>query len=380
MRGDDGDNTLIGGTGANFINGDSGENILTSGVDNLSNTDSDVVILAYAGNDSIVNTGNSVTIDAGDGGNLIEGSEGQDTIFGFKATDTLEIGDDVPYLKHANGNDVIISLFDEDTISITLKDAASLSSLNIIGVEGLYIDNGANNTLIEGTDNDDFIVSSGSNVTINAARGRDTVSLTGDGGNLIQAPKRNNIPDGLIVYGLKSNDTLQLADGNVAYGKTTIGNDLVIEFDWNNKVTLKGAANLSDLNIVGQEGLRIKNTLDAVLIEGSDGHDKIDNGYYSSKAGDSVTIDTGAGNDNIYNHGGSFVSIDAGTGDDSITNYGNSVTIDAGTGDDYIDNSGGDFSTINTGDGNDSAQRRGDFGRCQHCGRRRKFRNGQLDV
>ena len=272
-----------------------------TGDDSVTNSGSDVSIDAGDGNDSVINSGTNVSIYAGEGddlvsltgngGNLIEVSEGQDTIFGFKATDTLEIGDDVPYLKHTDGNDVIISILDDDvdTINITLKDAASLPSLNIIGAEGLYIDNGANNTLIEGTDNDDFIISSGSNVTINAGRGLDTVSLTGDGGNFIEAPNSFDDLEGLVVYGLKSNDTLQLADGNVAYGKTTIGSDVIIEFDWNDKVTLKGAANLSDLNIVGHEGLRIKNTLDAVLIEGSDGYDRIDNGRYSSDGGDSVT-------------------------------------------------------------------------------------------
>ena len=65
-----------------------------------------------------------------------------------------------------------------------------------------------------------------------------------------------------------------------------------------------------------------------------------------------VTIDGGADSDYIYNEGSS-VKIDGGVGKDSIENYSYRVTIDGGSGNDYIDN-GGSNSTINGGAGDDS--------------------------
>ncbi len=84
-------------------------------------------------------------------------------------------------------------------------------------------------------------------------------------------------------------------------------------------------------------------------LSGTNGNDYVRN----SSSGSSVTINTGAGNDSVYNSGSS-VTINTGEGNDSVFNYSDSVTINTGEGNDSVDNLYGSSVTINTGAGNDS--------------------------
>ncbi|MBO4780730.1 MAG: hypothetical protein J5497_08850, partial [Selenomonadaceae bacterium] len=110
----------------------------------------------------------------------------------------------------------------------------------------------------------------------------------------------------------------------------------------------------------------IYNNKSNTLLSGTSGDDSIKNGGYWYENGDytwhdggsNVTINSGAGNDSVYNSGDS-VTINIGAGNDSITNYGDSVTINTGAGNDSVRNAYGDLVTINTGAGNDSIDNRG---------------------
>lgn len=104
----------------------------------------------------------------------------------------------------------------------------------------------------------------------------------------------------------------------------------------------------SGVNLQGSSGNdTVSNGADKVKINTGTGDDSVYNGW-----SESVTIDTGAGDDYVSN-GSSSVTIDTGAGNDNVGNGGESVTIDTGAGDDSISN-GGSSVTINTGAGNDS--------------------------
>ena len=82
---------------------------------------------------------------------------------------------------------------------------------------------------------------------------------------------------------------------------------------------------------------------------------------YINNSGANVTINSGSGDDNIYNAYsyddttvGSNVMINAGNGNNDITNFSSSnVTMISDNGSDSVTN-GGLNANISTGDGNDS--------------------------
>ena len=116
--------------------------VLTERGDNYSNTVDSAIIQALGGNDTIINSGSNVSIEGNKGNDLISlGSDAQnnfinyttgdglDTIDGFNATSKLNISEGI-YNSLTSGNDVIITVGDG---SILLKDAATLSAINVDG-------------------------------------------------------------------------------------------------------------------------------------------------------------------------------------------------------------------------------------------------------
>ena len=77
------------------------------------------------------------------------------------------------------------------------------------------------------------------------------------------------------------------------------------------------------------------------------------NDYIYNNFGDDVSINSGDGNDSIYNVG-DYVIIDAGAGNDSIYDYSEDASINAGTGNDSIVSEFSYGTTINAGKGDDS--------------------------
>ncbi|MBR4152730.1 MAG: hypothetical protein IKT98_07190 [Selenomonadaceae bacterium] len=119
----------------------------------------------------------------------------------------------------------------------------------------------------------------------------------------------------------------------------------------------------------------IYNFTSNTLLSGTSGNDSVYNSSYGSSVtintgagydevlnrGESVTINTGEGNDYVYN-GGSSVTINTGVGNDSVFNWhGSSVIINTGAGNDSIFNSRGNSVTISGGKGNDSIYNNWDF-------------------
>ncbi|MBO4780104.1 MAG: calcium-binding protein, partial [Selenomonadaceae bacterium] len=328
--------------------------------------------------------------------------DGDDVIEGFNVTSTLRIGNgDNTYSKSVSGNDVIVTA--EDGGKITLKGAATLATVNIDGVTKIDTINTDNDVAITGMRLADSIANRGSNVTISTFAGKDTVHnygrfvtidagadvdyissnnannssiSTGDGNDVIDnaGGYQNTILAGkgdddiymssseqvLIQYNsgdgkdyitdFNSTSTLQIGNGTGSYYKEVKDDDVIITVD-KDKITLKGAATLSVLNIAGEEeieGKNVRNKDDYSIVSGTGGDDSIRN------TGANVELNALGGNDSIRNSGNN-VTIDGGAKNDSITNETDNVTIIGGLGNDQIYNDEGKniLFAYNAGDGND---------------------------
>lgn len=314
-----------------------------------------VTINTGEGNDSIYNDGSyfghydggdSVKFDTGDGDDYIYNNNGDNP--------TINTGDgnDSVYNHYGiyasidigNGNDSVYNLGHDSTINggdgdDTINNRVQKVSINA-GDGNNYISNeGSKTTIFTGKGNDN-IFNSGSNATINAGAGDDSISIhSGADNNLILY----NPDDGNdYIVGFNETSTLRIGDGTETYSSIKSGDNILVMVD-KNKITLKGAASLSVVNIEGEQTPVVVNLLDII---GTNADDNIDNSL------DGATIQALGGNDTIYNTS-HYTTINAGDGNDKISNTGSNTSIFGSDGDDRIENNQGQNVTINGGTGND---------------------------
>ena len=328
-----GTRTIVdGGAGNDRIINYSGSNTLYGGVgvDTVQNSGTANVIFADLGNDLIIDSGSFNTLDGGAGNDsfsLASGhsnavinyssGDGNDTVYGFKATDTLKVTGDV-YNTVVSGSDLIVSV---GSGTITLKDAASITPA-IDGVwddPNKFINNTLDNTLLATADGRDTIINSGANVTITSGNGVDIITNSG------------------------SKTTI-----NAGAGANTISNS------GTNSTILGGndddyiSNNAQNVNINSGDGNdTVKNSASQVTIATGAGNDSVFN------TAQQIKLDTGDGNDTIYNYNANRSTVNAGAGDDSIYDYSNYGTVLGGDGNDFITINGA-WTTVYGGDGNDT--------------------------
>lgn len=298
----------------------------------IENNTTNTIISGTDLNDNIHNLGLGVSINGGAGDDLISlgsyaenntmfytSGNGNDTILGFKTHSTLQIGDGTDtYATVKSDSDIIVAVGDG---LIFLKDAASLSTVNIAGMYRAI-------PFVIGTDDNDTISNNVEEAMIQALDGNDSIQNC-----MVYSNRRYYGGSNVTIFGGRGDDSIQ--NGGYWNG------------DWhysgNNVMISGGAGNDSIKNGFVDYGH------DSTMI-GGDGDDTIDNGidcYNSSISG-------GAGNDSIKNSS-SNVTIDAGEGKDIIENSGGEVIINGDDGDDTISNgyqSGGAKSSISGGNGN----------------------------
>ena len=257
------DDTLISNYASNtIING-------TAQADKIANTGNNVTINAGEGNDTITNIGGgeNVYINAGNGNNQInnlalnvkiESGSGNDTIknshnqniyLDAGEGDNSIINDAGDYftIKSGTGNDTISFWNAGSNISIDAGDGD-----NYVQLEA------SNSTLKTGKGNDRISNHNDITVSINAGAGNDSINLSdvccyvtingGSGNDTINAYGQDNLiqysnGDGYdIIYGIKSGDTLQITGAK--YTTTKSDNDLIFGVG-SGKITVVGGANVA---------------------------------------------------------------------------------------------------------------------------------------
>ena len=391
ISGGEGNDSVIGSMILNSsVNGDAGEDILVfMGTGNT--------VIGGTGNDFIANYVQEYNSQRGSDLPEYSGTvyiyrkgDGNDAIVGFDSKDTLQIINST-YSTVVSGSNVIVNL--EDGGSIELAEAAG-TALNI---RNTYEDGGSGNNVIVvekdlasvyATDGDDEIDILGHPVTVDAGAGNDTImifaesttrtSINGGAGNDVFSCCSYYFEDATIVggtgndtiynnssfsmsvfqygendgndviYGLNSYETLHITSGSIT-GSVISGDDVILNIG-SGSILLKDAAESSIWLKFGNEAANLVELVDESKIKGTSGND------YIFKEGNGLFIDAMDGDDNIYIFGND-ITVSAGAGNDTITTIVQSMrsSVNGGEGNDVFtcaENAEG--STIVGGKGNDT--------------------------
>ena len=372
---------------------------LTAKADKYTNKKSNLVINALAGNDTVSNTANKVTISGGDGNDIItsigytidEDTNWESDFNLFGTNDSISGG---------AGNDTIKNVFNNSK-----TDGGKGDDYIIVGETVRAIDPGAeyydtyyhyvgDKSIVKGGDGKDTLEVYGTNSTIEGGADNDSIGVYGDkstitggtgddiislnGSPLLDVERDLNISadslsqkdstlaevikyasgDGKdTVVGFTSNDTLKITSGTFSTVKS--GSDIIVKVG-KGSVNLKNAVGQT-INIISKDGALTTITTRNDIINEDDGKaiDGTKSEDYISNTGDNVTINAAAGNDTIKNSGDSAI-IDGGKGNDSIKSgrqYIDVQSSDTYSNDQYIYHQEGDLGgTITAGSGNDTIE------------------------
>ena len=184
--------------------------------------------------------------------------------------------------------------------------------------------NNDDNKKIVGTGEADSIYNTGSNVTIAAGKGNDTITGSEHGERFQFAYTHGNN----VITNFGTNDTLQATNGTPATQKS--GNDMVVSIAGETssvcRVTLQGAGDFDFIKTGNVLTVKSRETLehdeDNAKFVGTDGDDWMIN------TGENVTIQGKSGNDTIEASDGSeLFRFGAADGDDVILGFGKTDTL-----------------------------------------------------
>ncbi|MBE8953894.1 MAG: calcium-binding protein, partial [Quinella sp. 1Q7] len=257
------------------------------------------------------------------------------------------------FLTGSGTNVTIVAGAGNDTLTVYGKN---MKAFGEEGADCILIGSLASGASIDGGLGNDSIDNSGSNVTINGGAGSDSINCKGDsvkifGGadnDIILVEKTSDYNWSIEAWEFTYHDKATI-DGGL--GNDTIDNS-------GNKVTLDGGTGSDSINSKG-DSVKIFGGADndIILVEKTSDYNW-DIEVWEFTYHDKATIDGGTGNDSIKNEN-SNASINGGTGNDTIENHGDKTILQGGAGSDMLINgeyfsSGGVKVSISGGDGNDT--------------------------
>ena len=308
-------------------------------VDHQDATDQ-LVVNGGAGNDTIdasavVAGAMALTINGGDGDDVITGSQSNDLVNGGRGNDTafLGAGDDTFVWNPGDGSDTVEGQAGFDTL---LFNDANVNENVTISANGqrarLTRDVGIVTMDLNGVERIDVHALGGvDNIAVNDLSGTGTAVV------VVDLAGANGAADGQLdtvtTSGTAGNDTIRLST-------VTLANE------FNGGVLLTGVAGLSSGIVVDHQ-----DATDQLVVNGGAGNDTIDASAVVAGAM-ALTLNGGAGNDTIIGSQGSDL-VDAGDGNDTVTGGVGNDTALLGTGDDTF--------VWNPGDGSDIVEGQAGF-------------------
>jgi RHS repeat-associated protein len=330
LHGNEGNDTLIGGSNTDYIYGDAGNDTLEGG----------------AGDDFL---------EGGTGTNAIKGGDGNDTIFSINAGDNIDGG---------AGNDFLTLDDSAETTGVTISFSGGVGTTSAGGT----IQNIEQFIFTGGSGNDDVDASATSftNISSNPFFGGNQLSGGAGDDTLLGGSGNDNLS------GNEGNDTLDGGAGNDnldgGTGTNTVnggdGNDTIFSINagdnvdggaGNDFLTLDGSGQTTGVMISFSGGVgttsvggTIQN-IEQFVFSGGSGNDNIDASAtsFTNISGNPFLggnqLSGGAGDDTLL----------GGSGNDNLSGNEGNDTLDGGAGDDNLDGGVG-TNTVHGGSGNDT--------------------------
>ena len=302
------------------IDAGNGDNKITFNLDRPSGDNS---IRSGFGNDvvnAVTNTStlNSVTIDAGDGNNIVT-VKGAAKVMTGSGADIITVDSDKlsSQINSGEGN---------DTIQYKLTNAETYGLVNAgNGANKLTISGNIN--VVTGSGADEITITEANKITVQSAAGDDLINFTA----------RESATDLSTLDSGSGNDVIN------AIGDARVGGLIVQAGEGNNTVTANSFENRITSGS-GQDVIQISGFIG--MIDSGAGDDRV------SSISRSATINLGSGNNRAMVRG-FFSIVSAGNGDDILSSVGDTIRINAGGGQNQIYASGGGSTKITAGNGND---------------------------
>ncbi|MFM9962902.1 MAG: Calx-beta domain-containing protein [Planctomycetaceae bacterium] len=267
VNGGDGGDTILGSEFADSLIGGNGADSITGALadDTLDGGNGIDSLFGGVGNDSLF---------GGDGADSINGDAGDDTVVAGSGADNVSGGDGLDSLNGSDGTDTLSGDGGEDTLS---GDNGNDSLLG--GTENDVLSGGNENDFASGDDGDDTITGNAGNDSLEGDAGRDSID-GGDGNDTLNGDADNDTLNGGTgndsVLGLDGDDSILGGSGNDAL----FGDD-------DDPVAL-GMGNDTVLGNAGNDSLNGGGGIDS--IDGGTGNDLVRSGDFDSATAILITI------------------------------------------------------------------------------------------
>lgn len=311
--------------------GDSGS---ITGVENLTGTSFDDVLLGSSAANGIEGGAGNDVIRGYDGVDRLDGQDGDDILFGGSGEDELIGGAGNDYLNGGAGEDRFDGGDGIDRISF--YDANATEGVYADLTDGVIQNDGFGNTeaftsiesLGGGTVFNDFIAGDDNDNRLQGTGGLGDVILGRGGDDLIIIEAATSVDggDGVDTLRMSSNKTFFIADTVDGYGVSVdLSSGMIVDDGFGDSIAIAGIENLegSEFNdsLTGDAGDNVlSGWFGNDLLFGNDGND---------------TLNGEDGDDNLEGGNGDDI-IDGGAGDDSIKGGNGSDTIIGGDGRDRL--------------------------------------------
>jgi Ca2+-binding RTX toxin-like protein len=311
-------NATLGNDTINVVN--SGGALTVNGLTaklSISNAESGdtLVVNGLGGNDTIdastIKAGQvKLTLNGGDGDDLIRGSAGDDLVFGGRGTDTalLGAGNDTFVWNPGDGNDIVEGQSGTDTLQFNGANVNENINISANGGRARLTRDVANITMdLNGVENIDVTALGGTDtITVNDLTGTNVNEVAIDLGSTPGGAGDGQL-DTIILNATSGDDVITITNNNGVVTVKGLGEDVTIRgFDATDRIVINGLGGDDVINASGFTGMQ-------VTANGGDGDDVL-----IGSAGNDV-LTGGLGDDVLLGGGGQDV-LDGGPGDNVAIN------------------------------------------------------------